>query len=185
MLPLERLVTAVPQKKVDMSSYRVEFDASIYGGGAVLRNSDGWIECYFNTVWDGTEAPHLEVWPGDPKHQTFWEFATLFLALLAWSDLFSKQTVAILGDNTGALQLALSLKGRGRLLAISREIAWRRARRRWQFEVGHLPSEHNSVADALSRANDPDGVPWPAHALSRATYSKPPRLADIWLARPA
>ena len=151
----------------------------------MLRDASGMITNYFCVIWDGGEAPHLDVWPGDSKHQTFWEFATLLLVLLTWSDHFVKESVAILGDNTAALSLALSMKGRGHLLAISREISWRRARRGWAFEVGHIPSEHNCVADALSRVSDPSGVPWPAKALGVAVYSKPPRLADVWLACPS
>ena len=184
-LPLERLVTPKPPTDSPASGWHVEFDASIYGGGAILKDGNGIITHYFNVVWCGDEAAHLDIQPHDSKHQTFWEFATLLLCLLTWSDWFVNETVTLLGDNIGALNLALSLKGRGHLLAVSREIAWRRARRRWNFVVGHLPSENNSVADALSRANDPAGVPWPSEALGGADFSKPPRLADVWLARPA
>ena len=183
-LPLERLVTPTKPCDAPASGWHVEFDASIYGGGAVLKDGNNIVTHYFYVVWCGDEAPHLEVHPGDPKHQTFWEFATLLLCLLTWSDWFVHSSVAILGDNIGALNLALSLKGRGHLLAISREIAWRRARRKWLFEVGHLPSENNTIADALSRVNDPTGVPWPSEALGGADFSKPPRLADVWMARP-
>ena len=164
LLPLERLVTPRPPSDLPSSGWRVEFDASVYGGGAVLKNPQGQVVEYFNVIWTGEEAVHLEILPGDSKHQTFWEFATLLLSLLAWSRRFTEAPITIFGDNIGALSLALSLKGRGHLLAIARELSWRRARRRWLFDVAHLPAEHNNVADALSRVNDPAGVPWPAKA---------------------
>ena len=132
----------------------------------------------------GDEAPHLSVTPNDPKHQSFWEFATLLLVLLVWADRFTEMVLDILGDNTAALSNALSLRGRGPMLAVAREISWRRARRSWSFRVGHLPSENNNVADALSRVADPKGKGWPSVALGAAAEAKPPRLRDLWLARP-
>ena len=139
---------------------------------------------YFSTVWNGEEAKHLRVVPGDSRHQTFWEYATLLLCLMTWGDHFTKESVLVVGDNTGSLSNALSLKGKGDLLAISRELSWRQARRHWKFSVGHLPSEHNVVADALSRRTDPKGAPWPSLALRSADFRSPPNLRDIWLSRP-
>ena len=151
----------------------------------MLRDGHGEVVEYFSVVWYGDEAPHLDVEPDDSRHQTFWEFATLFLALCTWGDRFVDQKRAVLGDNTGALSSALSLCGRGNLIAIGRELSWRQARRRWNFEVGHLPSEYNVVADALSRTADPKGAPWPALALASAACVSPPKLCDLWLASPS
>ena len=95
-----------------------------------------------------------------------------------------QDTVLIAGDNTAALTSALSLKGKGELLAVARELSWRQARRGWRFSVGHLPSEYNVVADALSRVADPKGCEWPSLALAGAEYTAPPRLRDLWLACP-
>ena len=136
-------------------------------------------------LWLGDEAPHLSVVPALPRHQSFWEFSTLLLSLMVWGDRFTEEALDISGDNTSALSNALSLKGRGAMLAVAREISWRKARRSWNFRVGHLPSEHNGVADALSRAGDPKGKGWPSQALSVAREVKPPKLRDLWLARPA
>ena len=184
-MKLERLVRARRPKPASASGWRVEFDASIYGGGAVLRAPGGDIDQYFTVVWQGNEAPHLNIIPGETRFQTFWEFATLFLALLVWADFFVDTSLAVLGDNTGALTNALQLKGRGPLLAIAREISWRKARRSWAFEVGHLPSEHNSIADALSRIADPKETKgWPSKALAAARAVTPPRLSEVWRAVP-
>ena len=94
------------------------------------------------------------------------------------------EKVAVLGDNTAALSNSLSLKGRGIMNAVAREVSWRQSRRKWAFEVGHLPAEYNVVADALSRTADPKGCAWPSAALSSATFVTPPRLQDLWLACP-
>ena len=83
-IELERLVSARKPAPASTSGWRVEFDASVYGGGAVLRDPLGVVREYFATVWQGNEAEHLHVELGLPKHQTFWEFATLLLALLVW-----------------------------------------------------------------------------------------------------
>ena len=144
----------------------------------------GQIDRYFAVVWDGGEATHLGVRTHDPSFQTFWEFSTLLLCLVLWGKHFVDESVVIYGDNTGALSNALNLKGKGILLHVAREVAWRQARRGWRFETAHLPSEYNVVADALSRLADPKGEKWPALALASAEADAPPRMADLWLAHP-
>ena len=166
--------------------WTIEFDASIYGGGTVLKHPSGTIRQYFAVVWDGSEAEHLSVVTHDSAFQTFWEFATLLLCLLTWGDGFAGMAVTILGDNAGSLQNALSLKGRGPLLAIARELSWRQVRRGWTFHVAHLPSDHNRIADCLSRVADiNDPAAWPRRSLSGAIAASPPRLHDIWRAAPS
>ena len=181
--PLERLITPCPPPSATRSGWW-EFDASPLGGGCLLKNPDGVIERYFAVVWDGSEAVHLGVRIGEPAFQTFWEFCTLLLSLVVWGKHFRQNTVVIYGDNTAALANALNLKGRGILLHVAREIAWRQARRGWKFETAHLPSEHNSIADALSRITDPKGKQWPRLALSAAEADTAPRLSELWLAHP-
>eukprot|EP00959_Pyramimonas_sp_CCMP1952_P209647 4386391-Pyramimonas_sp.AAC.1 len=60
---------------------------------------------------------------------------TLLLSLLVWGTHAEEFSLTLHGDNIGALQNALSLKGHGHLLAIAREIVWRKARFRWEFDV--------------------------------------------------
>ena len=78
----------------------------------MIKDQHGDIQEYFSVVWVGDEAPHLAVTPNDPKHQSFWEFATLLLVLMVWGDRFTTLFVDILGDNTAALSNALSLRSR-------------------------------------------------------------------------
>ena len=109
-LRLERLVAATPSRPT-LGGWVIEFDPSIYGGGALLRDGDGHVVEYSAVVWYGSEAPHLKVVPNDTSFQSFWEFATLLLALCTWGDRFVHEKVAVLGDNTAALSSALAFKG--------------------------------------------------------------------------
>ena len=66
--------------------------------------------------------------------------------------------------------------------AVAKEVAWRKARRGWRFEVGHLPKEANLLADALSRqaAACPDPIAFPAQALASAKRVDCPNLKNLW-----
>ena len=86
----------------------------------------------------------------------------------------------LVGDNTGSLQNSLDLKGKGALLAVSRELAWRKARYLWQYDVGHLPTEHNKLPDILSRISAPNPEPWPAALVKGMKQVAPPHVQDIW-----
>ena len=81
----------------------------------------------------------------------------VLLALDLWADRFRATRVAVLGDNLAALNGAISLKGKSELNRITRELAWRKVRRGWRYACGHLPSEHNEIADSLSRLMAPEG----------------------------
>ena len=98
---------------------------------------------------------------GVPDSQTFWEFLTIALAICTFGSSFVVESLAVLCDNTAALQSALDLKGSGVNLAIARELAWRKARGRWAFTPGHLPAEQNTMADAISRLAAPDSKALP------------------------
>ena len=89
-------------------------------------------------------------------------------------------SLQVVGDNTGALNAALHLKGSGPMLAISRELAWRKARRRWSYVLGHISTEDNGVPDALSRLQDPSPSVFPTAALRGAECMVCPALHDLW-----
>ena len=99
--------------------------------------------------------------------------------MITWRKQFTTP-VLIIGDNIPALQNTLDLKGRGALKAISIETAWRKARFRWQFDVGHLPSEYTKAPDALSRIAAPKPEQWPYDALVGAREDLIPDVASIW-----
>ena len=64
---------------------------------------------------------------------------------------------------------------------LSQELSWRRARNRWAFTLGHIPSESNKWADALSRL--PRGASIPT-ALNQALRLPPLSLAKFWATLP-
>ena len=122
---------------------------------------------------------HLGVAPDYCKGQSFLEFLTLAWTLCVWAPQFTETALAVLGDNTSALQDALHLKGTGPLLAIARELSWRQAKGGWLFEVGHVPAKSNTVADALSRRGEA-GIVFPARALRGASEVAAPLAVDFW-----
>ena len=150
---LQRRISAT-SPSYDPQRARVEFDASPYGGAALLFENGTLME-WFALDWE--DLPQLQVKRGLSKHQTFWEFLTLSLAMVRWCPMLDG--LLICGDNVASLQLALSHKGRGEIAAVSRELAWRVARGGWRYAVAHLPAEANVLADRLSRLSDPSLPP--------------------------
>ena len=112
---------------------------------------------FFELSWDPDLAHTLDIAVGSSSGQSCWEYLTLYLVLLMWAERFRQKGFEVLGDNTAALSNSLSFKGRGGMARISKEIAWRKVRFAWRFAVGHLPSEANTLADALSRTSAPEG----------------------------
>ena len=137
---------------------------------------------YFACRWRPEDVVGMDVTIGESSGQTFWECAALLLGLILWAK--PSKPLAVLGDNTAALQEALEVKGRRQLYFISRELAVRRARHHWLIEVGHLPSESNTAADACSRMWAPAGErkanPFAGSSVRRL---RAPRLAQVWSLR--
>jgi len=158
----------------------VKFDASPWGGGAALYRRGAPAE-YFAVAWAPDVCGLFGICTGDPKHQTFWEYLTVLLALCEWGDSFRAEVLTVAGDNVPALEGALNLRGKGLLNHITREIAWRRARRRWEYAVSHLPAEHNMTADALSRLAAPDRAELPTE-LAGARQIGAPAILDLFVA---
>ena len=103
----------------------------------------------------------------------------LFLVLLRYAPLHSG--IAVVGDNTASLQVALSGKAKGCLGALARELFLRKAREDWKYQVGHLPSEHNTAADYLSRLAQPGAPTAPLVDLEGAAEVPLPDLASLWV----
>ena len=102
----------------------------------------------------------------------------LFLALLRYAELFPG--ISVVGDNTASLQIALSGKAKKEIGALARELFLRKARGDWKFQVGHLPSEANGVADYLSRLSQPGAPTTPLSELEGAAEVPVPDLSSIW-----
>jgi len=178
--PLEQVVrTDLPE--ISPTAWTIQFDASPWGGGAILFK-EGAPQEVLTLRWEPATAHHLGTSIGQAAGQTTWEYLTLFLALCTWGKQAARTGVAVYGDNTGALSNALSLKGKGGLNLISRELAWRKIRGRWRYAVAHLPAEGNTLADAVSRIHAPAGADQKAYpeelrAVERACARDP---ADWW-----
>ena len=178
---LEREVRADGPRPASLSSWSLATDASPWGGGAVLLHNGVPME-YATWQWKDEQVEHLGVVIGDPAHQTFWEFFCLALSLTIWAKNFVAESLALLCDNTAALQNALDMKGSGAQLEVAQELAWRKARGRWAYEPGHLPSQQNVLADALSRLSAPDSKQTPEE-LSGAILREAPDPRMFWKLR--
>jgi len=177
--PLERRVLPGGPSRIPLSGWIAQFDASPWGGGAVLRNGSTVTE-FWMCKWEQADVAHLPVRVGEPSAQTFLEMLALLISLVLWADYFVAESLQVVGDNTGALSSALQLKGSGPLLAIAREIAWRQARRRWAWVAGHIPSEENVVPDALSRQAGPQPPSFPSRELAGARRRACPSVPSLW-----
>ena len=95
------------------SHFRVLFDASVWGAGAVLVDRHGCPLEFWACEWADREVEAVGVQTGLPAHQTFWELLALICCLLTWGHrLAVEYNLEIVGDNTGSLQCALDQKGR-------------------------------------------------------------------------
>ena len=91
------------------------------------------------------------------------------------------QPTTVLGDNTAALQEALDLKGRGAQNMLAQALAVLLASRSVVLTVGHLPSEANTAADALSRQSEPGNVkPWPFQPADGVEVDQPICPTTLW-----
>ena len=181
LLPLVQIVQ-VCRKPPEANRMAIQFDASPWGGGAILLYDHQPLE-YWYVVWDERWATSLQTSVGIPDGQTSWEFLTLVLSLCTWASSYKERGLAVLGDNIGALSGGANLRGKGPLAAIARELAWRKVRLQWRFATGHLPSEANTAADALSRLHAPSASAehkdFPAELL-KCKQLWPPTFAEFW-----
>ena len=106
----------------------------------------------------------------------------IWLALEVWGARFADIGLAILGDNMAALNGAISMRGRSEIAQITRELAWRKVRNGWRYACGHLPAEHNDLADCLSRLTAPEGnrKSFP-HALEASVAKSLPDPESLWV----
>ncbi|CAK0821592.1 unnamed protein product, partial [Prorocentrum cordatum] len=151
VFPLQRMVRpASDAQALPPAPVLATFDASPWGRGGILWRAAEPVE-YFVVTWDSTILALFEAEAGVSRWQLLWGFVTLLVCLLLWGRHAVDHVLTIHGDNVAALQDGLAMKGRGRMLDVAREIAWRKARYNWTFTTAHIPAELNDDADALSR----------------------------------
>lgn len=147
------------------------------GGGGLLLDNDIPIK-WWAVDWQPQVLNRFKAELGDPAHQTTWEMLTQFMCAVLWAPAHGTEALVIKGDNIGALQNALRLKGRGMLAAIARELSWRKAAFGWNLHYEHLPSELNTRADALSRLCVPGESYVLPGELASVPRVDPPTLDD-------
>ena len=136
-------------------------------------------EC-FSTTWDAAFFGELGVEIGVSASQTYLEVLAMILAVEKWCS--AAGTTAVFGDNQGALQEALDLKGRGCQDQLAQLLAVLRYARSLDLVVAHLPTESNDEADALSRQAGPqhERKPWPFPLDRGVRRVAPIGLRDLW-----
>ena len=155
------------------------------GGQGPSSSKRGAPKEFFELAWTETTASSIGAVVGQPSSQTLFEYIALYLLLRIWAPSFTHVGVAVLGDNLASLTLSLSFKGKAGLANISRELSWRKVRGAWRYAVAHLPSEHNGIADALSRTaatNSTEQQSFPTAALRGALRRDAPDEAEWWQA---
>ena len=182
---LHTVISAFPPPRPDLKAFRIEFDASLWGGGGVLFEDDVPTE-FLACRWSPSDFwpdAKIEIKDENSGNMVFFEFLTLLLVLVKWA--ITDVNVAVLGDNIGALQRALDTKCHGNMGMIARELSWRKAKFCWHFSVGHLPSESNRLADVLSRLYAPTSSKkaLPAALKQARDVSSLVQVQDVWCLR--
>ena len=120
------------------------------------------VEAFWEVAWDSRIEALIGAKISQPASQSLWELMAMFLALEVFASECLDRGMLLCGDNLAALEAAANLRGRGPAAAITREVAWRRAARRWRYAVAHVPTEANDIADSLSRLHAPEPAAFPA-----------------------
>ena len=115
--------------------------------------------------WTPDLCSALRVERGQSAYLTYFEAFTVLSAVSLWCGAGQQSSIAIVGDNIGALTVAVSRRGRGNLGRLCRELALLQAHHSLTIAVGHLATHLNTWADALSRLTAPDPAQVPAELL--------------------
>ena len=177
-MELERVILpGGPPQLVAGRCWAVVYDASPWGGGAILFHDRRPVE-YMTTLWGDSLCQRLGVRSGDSGCLTCFEALVALSALEKWCCQGLLREVALVGDNLASLTVAVSLRGKGDLAQICREVALRQAWYSLHVAAGHLPTELNTWADALSRLGAPTPAAIPA-GLAGARRRSWPETDDL------
>ena len=183
-LPLQRVIE--PGGRLELTPGACEalvFDASPWGGGIVHFSGKQPVACQI-LHWTPELCRAFGVRSGESKFLAFFESLTALIGLLTFCRPGRLQTVGLVGDNLGALSVALSRPGRGDLARVCREIALCQARWGLKIAVAHLPSELNDWADSLSRLHSPSPLPVPTELADLPREPQPDHDAIFSIALP-
>ena len=178
VLPMQRRVYAYSAEQAHPAGVELCFDAGPWGYGAA-ESFKGKIVAYAAGVWDEAMLQRFKAQTGDLAIQSLWEHLAELVTLCLWA--LSDEPFIMQGDNLGSLNSAQNLGGRGALLAVGREVAWRRAAFRWRPIFAHRPAELNTICDALSRVQSPKRYPVPLDVL-HVPQTPAPEVESLWKA---
>ena len=176
-VPNSKDVLAAELAPADAKLHRLEIDASPWGGGGVLFENDRPTR-YFTCVWRQSDFGDRDVHVSSSASQTYFEVLVLVLAIELWGRTLCPTVV--LGDNLPALQEALTLKGRGLQGELAQALSVLIVSRSLTITVGHLPTEANTAADALSRLAEPLGKRNPFANNPGVQRDFPVRVPALW-----
>jgi len=180
LFPLQRVVLPNADASVAVGDEIMEFDASPWGGGAVLHRG-GQPVAWTAVRWETHTLAMFGAATGDCAHQSLFEFLMLLMGMLAFARDDAKTALVVQGDNLGALNDALRLRSSSpKLNAIARELAFHKATRRWSYVLRHLPADRNVLADALSRLHAVPPLAMPVRLGNVPCVSAPVQDDSLW-----
>ena len=124
----------------------------------------------------------LGVSKGDCRGQQVWELLAVLISLRQWVTDARRVHLRLVGDNVGALTLALKLRPKGRQMAIlAREIALVLSDMASPIKPIHIPGIAHVLADQLSRLHEDENQSILQHpALTVAKRIVPPKRPRRW-----
>jgi hypothetical protein len=138
----------------------IEFDASIYGGGAAMwrgieaRRREQPPAEWFAVTWDESWGKLVGASPGDAAHQASWEALCLFISARLWIE-DAPGPAYMVGDAEGILFDLIQMRGRSRIINdVAKELALYLAPLGKDLYGMHVWGVQNKVADELSRLSE-------------------------------
>jgi hypothetical protein len=157
-------------------------DASPWGLGGVLFNSEGLPLEYFSSALSAVDEKFLEARIGESEFMTVWEGLALLVAMRLWAPPGSTGVVAhVRSDSLGALRaLAKHASRNPSLNRITMELALDCAGHSQDVVFEHIPGITNVWPDALSRLHSPQPHVIPQALKEVKCRETPPRDLAFW-----
>ena len=176
IFPLQRIVRKKHAGPEYAGKHVITYDASPWGYGATLAKHNVVIG-YISGCWEPEVLAKFKATVGDCAFQSLWEHLAGLLAMCTFAP--SDCAFTVRGDNLGALNNSLKLKGKGHTLIVAKEMAWRTAAFRWRPLYVHVQGARNVLCDDLSRLYASEPHQFPA-VLEHCKKYKAPNLLKIW-----
>ena len=119
-------------------------------------------ERYMSVTWTTDDEHLLKATRGDPASQAIWEAYAMLLAIITWIPHFplGRCKLQLRGDALGVLQAVLARRAKcPQINRIIAETQLALGSTMYDLFASHIWSEHNDIADDLSRLNEGASVP--------------------------